>query len=615
MLHLPHHDGSPLHVPCQNPSLGDTVPLLVRVPHGSASMTTRGVWLRGVRDGEPRIAPATVDHRTSDATWWRADLLVHNPLTPYRFALAGDAGRLTWLTAEGLFDRDVTDAGDFRLQADPSDPDWAQDATVYQVFPDRFARSGASHPTPSWAVPSAWDEPVRSNHPLVGRQWYGGDLPGVAQHLDHLESLHADVLYLTPIWPAGSNHRYDARTFDHVDPVLGGDEGLAGLTAAAHARGIRVMGDLTTNHTGVTHEWFERAQADPTATEAGFYLFQEHPDRYASWLEVPSLPKLDHTSPVLRELLTGGPDSVVRRWLRPPYALDGWRIDVANMTGRYAGTDVGHEVARDVRRAMDAEGGATWLLAEHGHDAGPDLGVGGWDGTMAYTAFTRPVWTWLNQPGHGRTYLGLPVEVPTWDGRATVATMQAFAARMPWRSRLASVNQLGSHDTPRFRTVVGAARQLVGLTMMATLPGAPMVFAGDEIGLTGLDGEHSRTPFPWDAPQGWDQRTLAAYRELLGLRRRHEALRRGGLRFAHVGADSITYLRELAGERLLVHVARAPHPQVRLSTDDLGTDRAELVHAVRDETPQTLASGHLRTAGSEIGLPGDGPATSVYLLG
>jgi alpha-glucosidase len=101
----------------------------------------------------------------------------------------------------------------------------------------------------------------------AGWQLYGGDLQGIVEHLDHLVDLGVTVLYLTPFFPARSNHRYDASTFDVVDPVLGGDEGLAALLDAAHARGLRVVGDLTTNHTGDAHEWFLAAVADPAAPE------------------------------------------------------------------------------------------------------------------------------------------------------------------------------------------------------------------------------------------------------------------------------------------------------------------------------------------------------------
>ena len=128
---------------------------------------------------------------------------------------------------------------------------------------DQAPRTGGN--TPAWAIPQSWDDPVIGRGPETPYQLYGGDLDGIIEHLDHIASLGVNTIYLTPVFPAQSNHRYDAWSFDRVDPVLGGDEALVRLTAAAHARGMRVMGDFTTNHCGDAHEWFRTAIADRSA--------------------------------------------------------------------------------------------------------------------------------------------------------------------------------------------------------------------------------------------------------------------------------------------------------------------------------------------------------------
>jgi alpha-glucosidase len=349
----PHHDGSPRYVLDRAPSLDDTVRVRVWVPGDPRPGPSEpdGVWLRSVRDGEPFIVPATPAGATGAGAWWEAGLLVGNPVTSYRFLLRyGDTYR--WLNGAGVHDRDVTDAGDFRISVDHRLPDWVPDQVGYQVFPDRFARGGDPVTTPSWAQPADWDDPVVHRGPDVPFQWFGGTLDGVREHLDHLCELGATLLYLTPFFAARSNHRYDAASFDEVDPVLGGDAALRRLIDAAHDVGIRVVGDLTTNHTGETHPWFVAAQADPSSEERGFYRIHDD-GSYESWLGVPSLPKLDHGSGEMRRRLYDGPDSVVARWLR--HGLDGWRIDVANMTGRLGADDLAHDVARAIRRTLAAD--------------------------------------------------------------------------------------------------------------------------------------------------------------------------------------------------------------------------------------------------------------------
>ncbi len=278
----------------------------------------------------------------------------------------------------------------------PPPPSWLADRVAYQIFPDRFASSGAPRHWPSWAAVSAWDDPIDPSRST--QQLYGGDLAGIEARLDHIERLGVNLLYLTPFFPAESSHRYNASTFDHVDPLLGGDGALSSLLQASHRRGVRVIGDITANHSGDTHGWFQAARADAGSAEAGFYLFRHHPDEYEAWFGVPSLPKFDLRNEALRRRLVDGPDSVVGRFLAPDVGLDGWRVDVANMAGRSGEVDVNRDVASTMRRTMAEVGADAYLVAEHCHDAHADLLGDGWHGTMSYAGFADPIWRWLAGP-------------------------------------------------------------------------------------------------------------------------------------------------------------------------------------------------------------------------
>lgn len=601
LLDLPHHDGSARYVERAAPALGDRVAVFLRAPTGAA----RNVHLRQVIDGEPRFVEATVDREGSGETWWRADVAIENPLCRYRFLVDGGHLGQRWVNQAGTWAHDVSDAADFALATFAPPPDWLADTVLYQVFPDRFAPSGAVHDTPDWATRMPWDVDASADGRVGVKQWFGGDLPGLTARLDHIGDLGATAIYLTPFFPSRSAHRYDASTFDHVDPLLGGDDALVELTARAHDRGMRVIGDLTTNHTGAHHEWFQAAQAHPDAPEASFYVFRAHPEDYVAWYGVRSLPKLDHRSAELRRRLVSGPDSVAARWLEGPYALDGWRIDVANMTARQGEIDLNHEVARDLRATIAAVRPDGWLVAEHCYDASPDLAGDGWHGTMAYSWFTRPVWSWLCT-ADAPQLMGVPGGLPRLGGAAAVAGMRALAAGAPWRSVAASMTLLDSHDTARFASVVGGdrARHLVGVALLMTLPGVPMVFAGDEIGLRGRRSDEARQPFPWDERR-WDLELLGGFRQLIALRRGSHALRHGGLRWVHVADDSLTYLRESVEERVLVHVARASHEPVVLDSARLG---------VVEELEPLLGGASVRAAGGAIALPGDGPAAHAWRI-
>ncbi|WP_286217533.1 glycoside hydrolase family 13 protein [Paraoerskovia sediminicola] len=479
-----------------------------------------------------------------------------------------------------------------------------RDGIVYQVFPDRFARSAAAadRDLPGWALPADWDTPVIPEGPGVGTQLYGGDLAGVEEHLDHLVDLGVGTLYLTPFFPGRSNHRYDASTFAHVDPLLGGDEALASLTRAAHARGLRVMGDITTNHTGAGHEWFVAALADPQAPERDLYYWTD--GGYVSWLEHDSLPKLDWASPQVAEKMLHGADAPVRRYLEAPFDLDGWRVDVANMTGRHAAQDDTHEVAREVRRAITDVRADGALVGEHFHDASGDLAGDGWHANMNYSAFTRPIWTWLAPEGSQVPYLGLPVTMPRRSGPDVVATMREFDAVVPWAVASRQWNMLGSHDTARLRTVVGGPEMVeVAAAVLMTYPGTPVVFAGDELGLEGVNGEHSRVPMPWGRLELQDAATHDTYRSLVRLRRESRALREGGMRWVHVDDDALVYLRETADERVLVVAARGPW------------SGAVVTGLAVDGFPERLFGGvPLQVEPDGVRVAGDGPAVGVWRL-
>jgi len=589
-----HHDGSEIYVPDQAPRMGDTADVYVRVEQDAG---VDSVWVRTTFDAEPRFTQAQIELRPGigdHERWFRARVLLRNPVNRYRFLLSGSDG-YRWLTAAGVVGHDVPDDTDFRIVCGGPPPAWSADAVVYLVFADRFARSerAGTLELPDWALARAWDAPVSGRGPDRPREIFGGDLDGIRERLDHLESLGCNTICLSPIFTSPSNHRYCPATFDEVDPILGGNDALTRLADAVHERGWRLLGDLTMNATGDEHPWFVEARA---GRHRDLYYFDgDTPYGYETWVHVKRMPKLNWGSPELRRRMMDGPESVVRRWLRA--GLDGWRLDVANSTGRRVADDFTHEVLRQVRSAMLAERADALLVGEHAHDATPDADQGAWHATMNYAGFTRPVWTWLaTEPAE---FLGVPTGIPRLSGTSMLTTMTAFAARMSWQTRIASWSLLDSHDTPRFRTLVGGDMALVelGVGLMVTMPGTPMIFAGDEVGVEGAYAEDSRRPMPWARPDRWDDATFGLYQSLLQLRRDNPALRRGGLRVLYADGDRIVFMRECLGQRLLVLAARAP---------------ARRPFVVPGAGPAVNLHGGAADVGSDGCIPPDGPTFQVW---
>jgi alpha-glucosidase len=593
----PHHDGSSRYVSTARPRLGESVTLWLRAPAGAG---VSAVHARVTPDGEPWFRPAWVDtSRPGPDTWWRVEIEAANLVSRYRFYLTFDDGSTGWLTAAGLIRQDLPDNTDFRLVAYDAPPNWTADAVIYQIFPDRFARSPRpATPLPSWAIGCDWDtDPVIGHGPGVSQQLYGGDLDAIVDRLDHIASLGVDTVYLTPFFPARSNHRYDASTFDEVDPLLGGDAALRRLADAVHARGMRLIGDITSNHCGDGHAWFQAAQADPAAPEREMFYFDAD-GGYVGWCGVASLPKLNWNSELTRTRMI----AVLRRWLGTPDRplLDGWRVDVANMTGRRGADDLTHEVAALMRQAVAEINPEAMFVAEHAHDATGDLDAGGWHGTMNYSGFTRPIWSWLRGAQiDPRWSGGIPGGIAARDGQDALAAIRVFSGQLSWRSLIHSWQLLDSHDTIRIRSVTGSAvLQQVAVGLQATMPGTPMIFAGSELGLTGWNGEHSRTPMPWARPDDIDADMLTSYQRLFGLRRAEPALRHGGLRWLHASADTLVYLRESDSGSLLMLARRAPDVAVELPLD----------------TPATAVYGaeDLTAAAGTLTLPAGGPGFQIW---
>ena len=578
---LPHHDGSAVYVLNQQPKLLDEVKLRVRI-HNSLG-AVKAVAVRYSDSGENyETPPARLVANKGGWAWYEAKIVMHNPKMNYKFRVDMADSEVFWLNALGLFDLIQPDINDFRINSFASAPSWGASTVMYQIFPDRFARSekANNHKTPKWAIAKNWDDDVIASGPGTSEQFFGGDLWGVIDHLSHLKKLGATMIYLTPIFPARSNHRYDASSFDEVDPLLGGNEALAELTSRAHKLGLKVIGDLTLNHSGDSHQWFKAAFRQPKASESDFYYFFEKNTKYDSWWGVPSLPKFNWKSAELRKRFIKGNSSVVAKWLKAPFNLDGWRIDVANMTGRIRDEDAYLDVAQTVRRTMVKVNPDTIMLGEYTGDAAYEVQGDGWQGAMTYSNFTKPLWRWLHNP-EATTVPGFMSADGKMmhDGADFVTSYRQFIAGFPWHVRLHNMNPLDTHDIPRFRTFALDGAQKVAAGLQFTFPGIPVIWAGDEFGLDGSNGENSRTPLPWNGERPSDQSMIEVYANLADLRKKNIALVEGSMRFILASEEAVMFVREHKKQTLLVLATRDAVKDVDFDIEAVtGIASAEIIY-------------------------------------
>jgi neopullulanase len=433
-------------------------------------------------------------------------------------------------------------------------PEWVPDAVFYQVFPDRFA-SSAKVLKPSNLEP--WDSPP------THRGFKGGDLIGVAERLDYLSDLGINALYLNPIFQSAANHRYHTHDYYQVDPILGGNSALRRLLDHAHERGMRVILDGVFNHASrgffQFHHILENGPASPyldwfVVERWPLHPYDEHkPANYRAWWSNRELPAFDTRTPDVREFLF----EVAAHWLE--FGADGWRLDVPEEIDDPA---FWREFRRRVRRTKpDA-----YLVGEiwSGPAAQPWLMGDQFDAVMNYPLYLA--WSgFLGGQDLDTSFRPGGFELRRLTAEEFAHRIDEIMALHAWEVNLAQLNLLGSHDTPRFSTVMGGGEKgserlkLAGLAQM-TFPGVPCIYYGDEIGLEGREEPACRGAFSWDSDR-WNADLRASIRRFVRLRRSRPALRRGS--FARVLAQDGVYAfeRALGEDRLLVVLNREPRSQ------------------------------------------------------
>ncbi len=445
-------------------------------------------------------------------------------------------------------------------------PAWVRDAVFYQIFPDRFASServakpGALEP---------WDAPPTFHG------FKGGDLLGIVERLDYLADLGVTALYLTPIFASAANHRYHTYDYYRVDPLLGGDDALRELLDACHGRGMRVVLEGVFNHSGrgfwpFHHvvengagspyiDWFyidhqalaagralrpyptaeeERRMVEWASTEA--HRLGDVSVRhlgYRAWWDLPALPKLNTNNPQMREHLLGAAE----HWLR--FGIDGWRLDVPG--------EIDADFWREFRRRVRAVNPDAYIVGEVWRPEAHWLTGDTFDALMNYPlaeallGFT------------GAEHLDMDVVASQHEYREFVRPLDgaAFARQLEHLLRLyrpevtaVQLNLLGSHDTPRFVTVTGGDRAALKLATMVqtTLPGAPCIYYGDEVGVEGRHDPDCRRSFPWQE-EAWDSELRDLVRSAVALRAAQPVLRHGTYRTLAAEGQALAYAR--IGER------------------------------------------------------------------
>lgn len=552
-------------------------------------------------------------------TYYRAEWKLKDGMTSYYFEIQ-DGEEVWYYNRSGLTDGRIP-YYDFRLAPGFSTPDWAKGAVIYQIYTDRFCNGNPENDveTREYFYIGDYSSKVTdwNKYPAAMgvREFYGGDLQGVIDKLDYLQDLGVEVLYFNPLFVSPSNHKYDIQDYDYIDPHFGkivedggellspgeksnkkatkyqkrttsfanleaSNELFIKLVEELHRRGMKIILDGVFNHCGSFNKWMDREciYERQKGYAPGAYISRESPyhdyfrffsdeekdwpynGKYDGWWGHDTLPKLNYEESVKLEnyILNTG-----RKWVSPPYNVDGWRLDVAADLGR--SNEYNHQFWKKFREVVKNANSDAIILAEHYGDPREWLGGDEWDTVMNYDAFMEPI-TWF-LTGMEKHSDEMREELRGNADNFTRA-MTYHMANMMVPSLLTSMNELSNHDHSRFLTrtnhMVGrvaelgpeAANEFVNPAVMReavafqmTWIGAPTVYYGDEAGVCGFTDPDNRRTYPWGHE---DQQMLGFHKEMIRIHKEHEALRTGAVVMLHCEKNILAYGRFTEEEQIIV---------------------------------------------------------------
>ena len=540
---------------------------------------------------------------------------------PFRYCFEVQSGTEKYYYGRCGISREILEYYNFVVVPGFSTPDWAKGAVMYQIFTDRFYNGDKSNDVETNEYYYIGDYSRRvtnwDKYPanMGVREFYGGDLQGVMDKLDYLQELGVEVVYFNPLFVSPSNHKYDIQDYDYIDPHYGkivddGGEvlpdgvtdnsqatkykkrttGLKNLEASnelfiklveeLHRRGMKVILDGVFNHCGSFNKWMDRERIyegeedyEPGAYVSAdspyrsyFRFFKEGPENwpyngnYDGWWGHDTLPKLNYEDSVKLEnyILYIG-----RKWVSPPYNVDGWRLDVAADLGR--SNEYNHEFWQKFRRAVKDANPNALILAEHYGDPSDWLKGDEWDTVMNYDAFMEPV-TWFLTGLEKHSDEAREELLGNIDN--FIGSMAHHMSNMLTPSLQVAMNELSNHDHSRFLTrtnhMVGrvehlgpeAANEYVNkavmreaVVMQMTWVGAPTVYYGDEAGVCGFTDPDNRRTYPWGHE---DQELIAFHKEAIRIHKEHPALKTGSLKILGGEENILSYARFKGHDRIIV---------------------------------------------------------------
>jgi alpha-glucosidase len=551
------------------------------------------VQIRHEPDNEEYFVDLKPSKKCGRMTVWQGTIPLNRDrdITHYVFKVVM-SGNQYWLDARGVQNRMPGKEYHFKYNAVHQPPEWVSSQVFYQIFPERFCNGNPEISVRSGeyqirggkvdVVAREWGSEIGAYHQQSSVEFFGGDLQGIKNKLGYLQDLGITALYLNPIFKSNSNHKYDTTDYTVIDPHFGTNEEFARLSEDIHNRGMKIVLDAVFNHTSEEHDWFDKrgihadgAYGNAKSQYRDYYLFEGESSNYVGWKGVSTLPVLNFQNEQVRDYIYQSDKAVIKHWLRAPYHIDGWRFDVIHMLGEGDGAKNNDYYVRAFRQSAKKENPDSYILGEHFFEATQWLQGDQEDGAMNYYGFAHPVRALL--AGKDISYdpiILTPTSFVDWITEAN--------AKIPWLNQLTQLNQLDSHDTIRFLTMLKGddKKMRMALVMLFTFVGTPCLYYGTEVGLEGDQDPDNRRCFPWErvASSKW----LPFVKSLIQLRCENSELQRGSFEVLSHSDQHIVYVRRL-GSKMMVVALGFSDVKVEVPVWKLGLETGAAISCLRQE--------------------------------
>ncbi|MEE1313764.1 MAG: alpha-amylase family glycosyl hydrolase [Lachnospiraceae bacterium] len=543
-------DGTSDFVSNPSPNLFETVTIKLRMYENAP---VQHVFLRSLPNGFEHLEEMHITKKERGLVYYEAPLKITENRIHYHFYIVCE--NIIYFYNQKEITTYIPDhTYDFILLADYKQPAWVKKAVFYQIFPERFCNGNPENDVKS-------DEYMQAGHPTIQMDWeseplpylegycmdfYGGDLEGVKEKIPYLKELGVTAVYLNPIFTAPSVHKYDCIDYFHVDPHFGGDEALADLSKALHENDMKLILDISINHTGTSHKWFNKeciyydksqgAYNNPDSEERSYYFFKDD-NSYHGWFNNSELPTLNYTSDTLRDIIYRSQNSVLKKWLKPPYSIDGWRFDVANTFARNNEIQLADELWPEIQKSIRKENPQAYILAEDWGDCGKYLQGEAWDSPMNYYGCARVIRQFLGEPDlfmeKNSILRTVPYKMTAMDVKNRIMEHLAKIPYVMWENQF---NLIDSHDVGRLHNnpVINPDEYRGSIIFQFILVGAASIYYGDEAQIDGLHDtiEGCRYPMPWKKDYK-NSEIYHMYQTMAQMKAKHKALSEGGMKFLY----------------------------------------------------------------------------------